>query len=70
MVEELVVEDVSAILVYLVKNQSLYVGENRANTSLFEEAMNKTLHLGFKKNEISSLYARETSKEEVTQRRA
>jgi hypothetical protein len=53
-----VVEDVSAVFVYLVKKQHLYADLPCPNSRLFDEAIQKTLNCGFKKQEISSLYSR------------
>ncbi len=54
---DLVVEDVSAIFVYLVKNKPRYVMVPETKPEILVEAVQKTLILGFKKKQISSLFS-------------
>ncbi len=58
MIEELVIEDISAILVFLIKNKHKYLIITESNPETLKEAFQKTLVLGFKKKDINELYSK------------
>lgn len=52
------IEDVSAVLVYLVKNSSCFLAEKETHRNVLQMGVRETLVKGFKKDEIDKLYSR------------
>ena len=57
-VENLVIEDVSAVFVHLVKSSGIYLGEKAHKMNILQEGINQTLSMGEKQQEIVSLHNR------------